>query len=241
MFRLTPIVTEDVTSARAVQSASRNPRPGPTPAHIGNGGNQVRFRLSRVVLTMALLAAVRRRRKRRACAGPDRPDFGHGHGFGRRRHSWRDGHHQEHRHQRRPAKRSPARTGVRLHGPARRHVRPDGHARRLQDLRAERHRARRPPNAWRSAPSRSRSAACRKRSRSSPRPCRVQTTSGERSATITASQIEDIGLKGRDFMGSLKTAARRHRHVRTRRPGLGIGGRHVDQRPERRSTSPTTA
>ena len=34
---------------------------------------------------------------------------------------------------------------------------------------------------------------------------RVQTTSGERSATITASQIEDIGLKGRDFMGSLKT------------------------------------
>jgi Carboxypeptidase regulatory-like domain len=34
---------------------------------------------------------------------------------------------------------------------------------------------------------------------------KVQTTSGERSATITASQIEDIGLKGRDFMGSLKT------------------------------------
>lgn len=33
---------------------------------------------------------------------------------------------------------------------------------------------------------------------------RVNTTSGERSATITASQIEDIGLKGRDFMGSLK-------------------------------------
>ena len=33
---------------------------------------------------------------------------------------------------------------------------------------------------------------------------RVQTTSGERSATITAAQIEDIGLKGRDFMGSLK-------------------------------------
>ena len=33
---------------------------------------------------------------------------------------------------------------------------------------------------------------------------KVNTTSGERSATITASQIEDIGLKGRDFMGSLK-------------------------------------
>ena len=33
----------------------------------------------------------------------------------------------------------------------------------------------------------------------------IQTTSGERSATITASQIEDIGLKGRDFMGTLKT------------------------------------
>ena len=32
----------------------------------------------------------------------------------------------------------------------------------------------------------------------------VQTTSGERSATITASQIEDIGLRGRDFMGTLK-------------------------------------
>jgi hypothetical protein len=33
---------------------------------------------------------------------------------------------------------------------------------------------------------------------------RVQTQSGERSATITASQIEDIGLKGRDFMGALQ-------------------------------------
>ena len=34
---------------------------------------------------------------------------------------------------------------------------------------------------------------------------RVQTQSGERSANITAAQIEDIGLRGRDFMGTLKT------------------------------------
>jgi hypothetical protein len=33
---------------------------------------------------------------------------------------------------------------------------------------------------------------------------RVQTTTGERSATMTAAQIEDVGLRGRDFMGSLK-------------------------------------
>ncbi len=33
----------------------------------------------------------------------------------------------------------------------------------------------------------------------------IQTTSGERSATITASEIQDIGLRGRDFMGTLKT------------------------------------
>ena len=33
---------------------------------------------------------------------------------------------------------------------------------------------------------------------------RVQTQSGERSAVITADQIEDIGLRGRDFMGTLK-------------------------------------
>jgi hypothetical protein len=33
----------------------------------------------------------------------------------------------------------------------------------------------------------------------------IQTTTGERSATITAAQIEDIGLRGRDFMGVLKT------------------------------------
>ena len=33
---------------------------------------------------------------------------------------------------------------------------------------------------------------------------KVQTTSGERSATMTAAQIEDVGLRGRDFMGSLK-------------------------------------
>ena len=32
----------------------------------------------------------------------------------------------------------------------------------------------------------------------------VQTTTGERSATLTAGQIEDIGLRGRDFMGGLK-------------------------------------
>ncbi len=34
---------------------------------------------------------------------------------------------------------------------------------------------------------------------------KVQTQSGERSAVITSEQIEDIGLRGRDFMGTLKT------------------------------------
>jgi carboxypeptidase family protein len=34
---------------------------------------------------------------------------------------------------------------------------------------------------------------------------RVQTQSGERSAVISSEQIEDIGLRGRDFMGTLKT------------------------------------
>jgi hypothetical protein len=33
---------------------------------------------------------------------------------------------------------------------------------------------------------------------------RVQTQSGERSATVTALEIQDIGLKGRDFMGALQ-------------------------------------
>jgi hypothetical protein len=33
---------------------------------------------------------------------------------------------------------------------------------------------------------------------------RIQTQSGERSATISAEQIQDIGLRGRDFMGTLK-------------------------------------
>ena len=33
----------------------------------------------------------------------------------------------------------------------------------------------------------------------------VQTQSGERSAVITSDQIQDIGLRGRDFMGTLKT------------------------------------
>ena len=61
---------------------------------------------------------------------------------------------------------------------------------------------------------------------------KVQTTSGERSATITASKIDDIALKGRDFTGMLKTAAGRHRHVQPRSAGLGQHGRHVDQRPD---------
>ena len=34
---------------------------------------------------------------------------------------------------------------------------------------------------------------------------KIQTQSGERSAVMTAEQIEDIGLRGRDFMGTLKT------------------------------------
>ena len=33
---------------------------------------------------------------------------------------------------------------------------------------------------------------------------RVQTQSGERSAVISAAEIETIGLRGRDFMGTLK-------------------------------------
>lgn len=33
---------------------------------------------------------------------------------------------------------------------------------------------------------------------------RVQTQSGERSATISSAQIADVGLRGRDFMGTLK-------------------------------------
>ena len=33
---------------------------------------------------------------------------------------------------------------------------------------------------------------------------KIQTTSGERSAVITADQIADVGLRGRDFMGTLK-------------------------------------
>lgn len=33
---------------------------------------------------------------------------------------------------------------------------------------------------------------------------RIQTQSGERSATISSDQIQDIGLRGRDFMGTLK-------------------------------------
>ena len=33
---------------------------------------------------------------------------------------------------------------------------------------------------------------------------RAQTQSGERSATINAAQIQDTGLRGRDFMGTLK-------------------------------------
>ncbi len=33
---------------------------------------------------------------------------------------------------------------------------------------------------------------------------RIQTQSGERSATLTATEIQDVGLRGRDFMGTLK-------------------------------------
>src|SRR4030095_9795021 len=53
---------------------------------------------------------------------------------------------------------------------------------------------------------------------------KVQTTTGERSATITASQIEDIGLRGRDFMGSLKTLPGVIDTSVRDAPGWGSGG-----------------
>ncbi len=61
---------------------------------------------------------------------------------------------------------------------------------------------------------------------------KVQTTSGERSATITASQIEDIGLRGRDFMGSLKTLPGVIDTSARDAPGWNSVGEHVDQRPD---------
>ncbi len=61
---------------------------------------------------------------------------------------------------------------------------------------------------------------------------KVQTTSGERSATITAGQIEDIGLQRPRLHGQPQDAARRHRHFGARRTGLGLGRQHVDQRPD---------
>ena len=45
-------------------------------------------------------------------------------------------------------------------------------------------------------------------------------------------QIEDIGLRGRDFMGTPEDAAGRRRHVGARRSRLGLGRRHDDQRPD---------
>ena len=74
----------------------------------------------------------------------------------------------------------------------------------LQDLRAEGHRARRDRAPRRCARSRSRSAAAARRSPSQAEAALVQTTNAARSALITASKIDDIALKGRDFAGNLK-------------------------------------
>ena len=59
----------------------------------------------------------------------------------------------------------------------------------------------------------------------------VQTTTGERSALITQQQIEDIGLKGRDFMGVLKTLPGVVDTTGRDAPGWGTVRRALDQRP----------
>ena len=94
----------------------------------------------------------------------------------------------------------------RLHGdrPPGRTVRSHGHARRLQDLRPARRqsvgqRARRAPGHR----ARGRHASPR-RSRCTAEAARIQTLSGERSGVITQDQINDIALKGKDYMGLLK-------------------------------------
>ena len=80
----------------------------------------------------------------------------------------------------------------------------EGEPRRVQDLRAEGHSGFLRPNVCRWRPSRSKSAAFPRKLRSRPSRCSANTQSGERSDDITADRIADVGLRGRDFMGTLK-------------------------------------
>ena len=62
----------------------------------------------------------------------------------------------------------------------------------------------RPTSASRCGRSRSKSASSPRPSRSTAEAARIQTLSGERSGLITQEQINDITLKGRDYMGMLR-------------------------------------
>ena len=106
-----------------------------------------------------------------------------------------------------------------------------GVARQLQDATKPKGIVLRPPSACRSPPITLEVGGLTETVTVQAEALKVQTQSGERSAVITAEQIEDIGLRGRDFMGTLKIAARRRRHVRARRTRLGLGRRHDRQRP----------
>ena len=61
---------------------------------------------------------------------------------------------------------------------------------------------------------------------------KVQTTSGERSATMTAAPDRGRRPARPRLHGQPQGAAGRHRHVGARRPGLGLGRQHVDQRSD---------
>ena len=118
--------------------------------------------------------------------------------------SWCDGQRKERRNPGNPRNGDGRRRPVYRHQYSGRTVRPAGQPRRVQILRAARPFRCRRPTAWRSRPSRWRLAASTEEVTVQAEALRVQTQSGERSATVTAAQIADVGLRGRDFMGTLK-------------------------------------
>ncbi len=164
-------------------------------------------------------------------ARPYRPDFRRRYRFRRRRHARRHRHGQERRHQ--PQPRSGHRRGwsVHDHEPPRWNVRPDGHGPGLQALRAEGHRAGR---------HRASGAAChraRDRRLVGGRVGRGRVGQGsddQRRAFGDDHRQPDRGHRPQRprLHGQPQDAARRHRHVGARRPGLGLGRQHDDQRPD---------
>ena len=162
----------------------------------------MRFRSSTTVLIVALLALIGGAATNASAQGLTGQISGTSSIPAERRASWRDHHCEEHRNIQARRRRRRRRAASRRHQPSRRHLQSQVTLEGFKRYGTDRHGIS-ASSVWRCRPSCwgrrcGRSGVGRGASR------RSADAERRTSATITSEEIQDIGLRGRDFMGALK-------------------------------------